>query len=245
MHEVAEKAQSDASQVSSASEEVSANIQTVAAATEELSASIGEISRQINDSLSISGEAMERARSTNTLIDGLASSVTRISTVVQLINDIASQTNLLALNATIEAARAGDAGKGFAVVANEVKSLANQTGRATGEIGAQIQEVQSATTNAVSAIRSIVEIINRINGSSATIASAIEQQTAATQEISRNVNEAANGADAVSHYVRRLASVTDQVKSSADLTSRTSTNLRHEADLLEKEVGDFLQNVRG
>jgi len=240
----AETAQADAAHVSDASQEVSSNIQTVATAAEELAVSIGNISRQIGDSVTVSAGATERAQSTSQLIGGLAAAVGKIGDVVNLINDIASQTNLLALNATIEAARAGDAGKGFAVVANEVKNLATQTGKATGEIGAQVQEVQTATGQAVEAIRSIVDVIGQISSASSSIATAVEEQNAATREISRNVNEAASGAGTMSQFIERLAAITVEVKSNADAVTEASAVQRGEADRLDREVGNFLRSVR-
>jgi methyl-accepting chemotaxis protein len=244
MSGVAGQAQSDADQVATATTHVSDNLQSVAAATEQLSSSIGEISRQVSDSSGIARQAVERARSTDQMVGSLADAVSKIGDVVNLINDIASQTNLLALNATIEAARAGEAGKGFAVVANEVKHLATQTGKATEEISAQIQAVQNATGASVEAIRSIGGIIGQIDQASTAIAAAIEQQSAATAEISRNVHNAAEGAQSASHYVGRLAGVTGQVSDSAQIVTETSAALQGETGKLEQEVRSFLQTVR-
>ena len=183
------------SAVAGAAEQASQNVQTVAAATEELTASIHEISRQVTTSTQICTDAVEEANRTNVMVQGLAEAAGKIGEVVKLINDIASQTNLLALNATIEAARAGEAGKGFAVVAGEVKNLANQTARATDEISAQINAVQTATRDAVGAIQGIGPTIGRISEIAGAIAAAVEEQGAATQEIARNVQEAAQGTD--------------------------------------------------
>jgi methyl-accepting chemotaxis protein len=179
--------------VASASEQASSNVQTVASAAEEMAGSIGEIGRQVGESTKIAGRAVDEAAKTNATVQGLAEAAQRIDDVVNLINDIAGQTNLLALNATIEAARAGEAGKGFAVVASEVKALANQTAKATEEIANQIGAMQNATTGAVSAIRTIGDTISQINEIAAGIASAIEEQGAATREIARNVQQAAAG----------------------------------------------------
>ncbi|MBX9635017.1 MAG: cache domain-containing protein, partial [Magnetospirillum sp.] len=208
-------ASGQATSVAAAAEQASANVATVATAAEELSSSIREISRQVQASSTISGEAVVEAQRTNELVEGLAQSATRIGEVVSLINDIASQTNLLALNATIEAARAGDAGKGFAVVANEVKSLATQTGKATEDISTQIGAVQAATHQAVGAIRAIVGTINRINEIAGAIAAAVEEQGSATQEIARNVQQAAAGTAEVTSYLGQLTMATSEAGDSA------------------------------
>jgi methyl-accepting chemotaxis protein len=183
--------------VASAAEETSANVQTVSAGTEELSSSIAEIGRQVVTSAQIARKA-EEAGATDATVQGLADNASRISVVVDLIQVIASQTNLLALNATIEAARAGEAGRGFAVVASEVKSLANQTAKATDEIRAQIASMQQVTTSAVGAIRNIGQTIGEINDVTTAIAAAVEEQGAATREIARNVQHAAGGTAEVS-----------------------------------------------
>ena len=183
-------------------EEASVNVQTVASAAEELSSSISEIARQVAQSSTIAGKAVEDAQA-----DRHASSrrwrrgAQKIGDVVGLISSIAGQTNLLALNATIEAARAGDAGKGFAVVASEVKNLANQTAKATGDISAQIAEIQAATTEAVEAIGTIAQTIDELSRIAASIAASVEEQGAATQEIARNVHEAASGTQDVSIHI--------------------------------------------
>ncbi|MBT5375117.1 MAG: methyl-accepting chemotaxis protein, partial [Rhodospirillaceae bacterium] len=180
-----------ATAVAAAAEEASTNVQTVASASEELSSSIDEIRRQVSQSTDIAGKAVDEAKRTDSTVRSLSEAAGKIGDVVALITDIAEQTNLLALNATIEAARAGDAGKGFAVVANEVKSLANQTAKATDEIGGQIKGMQVVTEEAVSAIEGISSIIDEISTISTSIASAVEEQSAATTEISRNVQQAA------------------------------------------------------
>jgi len=229
---------------SSASGEASANVHSVAAASEELSSSIGEISRQVEASARIAGEAVEQAQKTDARISQLSQAASRIGDVVDLIQTIAGQTNLLALNATIEAARAGAAGKGFAVVASEVKTLAEQTAKATGEISQQINDIQSATQDSVTAIKEIGATIARIAEISATIASAVEEQGAATQEISRNVQRAADGTSQVEASisdVQRGASETGgasaQVLSAAQSLSKESSRLKH-------GVAKFMDSVR-
>jgi methyl-accepting chemotaxis protein len=229
---------------SSASGEASANVHSVAAASEELSSSIGEISRQVEASARIAGEAVEQAQKTDARISQLSQAASRIGDVVDLIQTIAGQTNLLALNATIEAARAGAAGKGFAVVAAEVKTLAEQTAKATGEISQQINDIQSATRDSVTAIKEIGATIARISEISATIASAVEEQGAATQEISRNVQRAADGTSQVEASisdVQRGAAETGgasaQVLSAAQSLSSESSRLKH-------EVAKFMDSVR-
>jgi methyl-accepting chemotaxis protein len=173
-------------------------VQSVASATEQLSSSVNEISRQVQASARMAGEAVDQARKTNDRVGELSKAAGRIGDVVELINNIAGQTNLLALNATIEAARAGEAGRGFAVVASEVKALAEQTAKATGEIGQQIDGIQAATQESVVAIQEISGTIERLSEISSTIAAAVEQQGAATEEISRNVQQAALGTQQVS-----------------------------------------------
>jgi uncharacterized protein YoxC len=187
MSATAEEAARQSTAVAAASEQASGNVSTVAAAAEELSSSIAEIGRQVAESTKISNQAAEDANRTNAKVQALAAAAQKIGDVVKLINDIAGQTNLLALNATIEAARAGEAGKGFAVVASEVKSLATQTAKATEDIAAQVKAIQAATGDSVQAIEGITGTIGRINEIATTIASAVEEQGAATQEIARNV----------------------------------------------------------
>jgi len=194
----AERSQRLVTTVAAASEEASTNVHSVAAASEELSSSVNEISRQVQESARMAGEAVGQARTTTERVSELSKAASRIGDVVELINTIAGQTNLLALNATIEAARAGEAGRGFAVVASEVKALAEQTAKATGEIGQQISGIQNATQDSVTAIREISGTIERLSEISSTIAAAVEEQGAATQEISRNVQQAAQGTQQVS-----------------------------------------------
>lgn len=244
MSGVAEQAAREASTAAAGSEQASANVQTVAAAADELSASIGEIARQVSEAAHIAGQAVEQATHTDTIVRGLAEAAQRIGEVVKLINDIAGQTNLLALNATIEAARAGDAGKGFAVVANEVKNLANQTARATGDIGGQIGSVQSATREAVDAIKVILHTIGRISEISSGIASAVEQQGAATTEIARNTGEAASGTESVSRSLGGLRDAVDETGGAASQVLSSAGNLAEQSTKLRTEVDGFIARVR-
>nr|WP_041757802.1 HAMP domain-containing methyl-accepting chemotaxis protein [Bradyrhizobium sp. ORS 278] len=240
----AQHGQSLATAVASASEEAAAGVQSVASATEELSVSVGEISRQVQESARIAGEAVGQARRTNERVSELSKAATRIGDVVELINTIAGQTNLLALNATIEAARAGDAGRGFAVVASEVKALAEQTAKATGEIGQQIASIQSATAESVDVIREVSGTIERLSHISATIAAAIEQQGAATQEISRNVQHTAQGTQRVSDNIVEVQQGTAETGSASAQVLSAAQSLAEESSRLKLEVGHFLENVR-
>ncbi|PKR89766.1 chemotaxis protein [Pleomorphomonas diazotrophica] len=200
VHEVAgmvARANEEAAGANSIAGATASNVQAVAAGTEELAASVAEISRQVSVALSVSEDAVQQAETATKVVSGLATAAQKIDQVVELINTIAGQTNLLALNATIEAARAGEAGKGFAVVASEVKQLAAQTSRATDEIAAEIAGVQSITTEAVSTIAGISSTITRINGVSSSIATAVEEQAAVTQDMSGNMQTAARGVESI------------------------------------------------
>jgi methyl-accepting chemotaxis protein len=230
--------------VASAAEETSVNVQTVAAGTEELSSSITEIGRQVVTSAEIARKAVEEAGATDATMQGLADNASRINVVVDLIQVIASQTNLLALNATIEAARAGEAGKGFAVVASEVKSLANQTAKATDEIRAQIASMQQVTTSAVSAIRNIGTIIGEINDVTTTIAAAVEEQGAATREIARNIQHAAGGTSEVSSNIVGVSTTSAEAGAAATEVLNASDALRRETEMLRSEIDAFLVNIR-
>jgi methyl-accepting chemotaxis protein len=230
--------------VASASEQAFGNVQSVAAATEELSASITEISQQVAQSTAIASQAVAEARQTDATINGLAQASQKIGDVANLIRDIANQTNLLALNATIEAARAGDAGKGFAVVASEVKNLASQTARATEEITGQITGIQSATGNAVQAIRGITETITRIDQIAATIAAAVEEQGAATREISRSIQQAADGTRDVSQNISGVSSALSESAKLADGLLGAASDLSRQADVMRGEITRFLERVR-
>ncbi|MDO8608330.1 MAG: cache domain-containing protein [Phaeospirillum sp.] len=239
-----QSASNQAAGVVATAEQASANVATVATAAEQLSASIHEISRQVHRSSTISGQAVTEAERTNALVLSLAEAAGRIGEVVTLINDIASQTNLLALNATIEAARAGDAGKGFAVVANEVKTLANQTARATDEISTQVGAVQARTSEAVNAIRGIGGTIGTLNEIAGAIAAAVEEQGAATAEIARNVQEAASGTQEVTAVLGQLSAATAEAGGSADTVLDIASRLSNEAGSLESEVHSFMDSIR-
>jgi methyl-accepting chemotaxis protein len=244
MAAAAEETSRQSTAVAAASEEATTNVQTVASAAEELSASIAEISRQVARSTASTTRAVSDAQQTDVQIKGLAEAAQRIGDVVKLINDIAGQTNLLALNATIEAARAGEAGKGFAVVASEVKSLANQTAKATEEISSKIAEMQAATTQSVQAVQTIGQTIGEINEVSATIASAVEEQGAATQEIARNVQQAAAGTAEVSANVSGISQAAADTGQVATRVNGASQKIGKEVGTLRTEVEKFLATMK-
>ena len=240
----AERSQQLSMTVAASSREASANVQSVAAATEELSSSVGEIGRQVHETARIASEAVGQAQATTEHVSGLSKAASRIGDVVELINSIAGQTNLLALNATIEAARAGEAGRGFAVVASEVKALAEQTAKATGEIGQQIADIQSATQQSVGAIGHISATIERLSEISATIATAVEQQGGSTQEISRNVQQAASGTRQVSSSVTDVQRGASETGSASSQVLSSARALTSESHRLKSEMGRFLGSIR-
>ena len=240
----AERAQKLTTVVAAASEEASTNVRSVASATEEMASSINEIGRQVQESARMATDAVDQARKTNDRVSELSKAAARIGDVVELINTIAGQTNLLALNATIEAARAGDAGRGFAVVASEVKALAEQTAKATGEIGQQITGIQAATEESVNAIKEISGTIERLSEISSTIASAVEEQGAATQEISRNVLQAAHGTQQVSSNVTDVQRGAGETGAASSQVLSAAKSLSGDSNRLKLEVGKFLNAVR-
>ncbi|MGE0285538.1 MAG: methyl-accepting chemotaxis protein [Bradyrhizobium sp.] len=240
----ATRSQELATTVAAASEEASTNVQSVASATEELSSSVNEISRQVQESARMASEAVGQARATNDRVSELSKAAGRIGDVVELINTIAGQTNLLALNATIEAARAGEAGRGFAVVASEVKALAEQTAKATGEIGQQISSIQGATQESVAAIREISGTIEKLSEISSTIAAAVEEQGAATQEISRNVQQASQGTLQVSANITDVQRGASETGTASSQVLSAAQMLSGDSNRLKTEVSKFLDTVR-
>ncbi|WGD49815.1 methyl-accepting chemotaxis protein [Bradyrhizobium sp. CB1650] len=240
----ADRSQKMATTVAAASEEASTNVQSVASATEEMASSVGEISRQVQESARMAGDAVGQARATTDRVSELSKAASRIGDVVELINTIAGQTNLLALNATIEAARAGEAGRGFAVVASEVKALAEQTAKATGEIGQQIAGIQAATNDSVGAIKEISSTIERLSEISSAIAAAVEEQGAATQEIARNVQQAAQGTQQVSSNITDVQRGATETGTASSQVLSAAQMLSNDSSRLQTEVGKFLTNVR-
>jgi methyl-accepting chemotaxis protein len=244
MSSIAEQGNLQASIVASASEETSVNVQTVASATEQLSSSVEEIGRQVQESSRIAGQAVDTAKQVDVTVQTLADDAQKIGAVVTLIQNIAAQTNLLALNATIEAARAGEAGKGFAVVASEVKSLANQTAKATTDIAQQIAAIQDATTGTVSAIRGIIKTIGEINEIATSIASSVEEQGAATKEIARNVAEAARGTQEVSSSITGVRETATATGDAASQVLGAARELSQQAESLTGQVSQFIAAVK-
>jgi len=240
----AEETSVQSSNVSNASDTASQNVQTVASASEELASSITEISRQVQQSADMSKRAVTDANSTTERVRELADAANRIGEVVGLISDIAAQTNLLALNATIEAARAGEAGKGFAVVASEVKTLAEQTAKATEEIGQQIGAIQSETSASVDAISSIRDLIDEMEAISSTIAAAVEEQGAATGEIANSVQSAANSSTEVTQNISGVSEAAGQTGAASEQVLDAAGNLSRDATTLRSEISSFLEKMR-
>ncbi|WP_030442061.1 methyl-accepting chemotaxis protein [Actinoplanes subtropicus] len=235
----AEEAASQANEVASAADTVSANVSTVAAGSEQMGSSIREISRNANDAAQVAAEAVEVAASTNQTVSQLGDSSAEIGNVVKAITAIAEQTNLLALNATIEAARAGESGKGFAVVASEVKDLAQETAKATEDISRRVEAIQADTSSAVEAITRIGEIIARINDYQLTIASAVEEQTATTTEMSRSVGDASGGTTSIAGTIGGVATAARSTTASLAEADATVAELARLADDLDRVVRRF------
>ncbi|MEW5728092.1 MAG: HAMP domain-containing methyl-accepting chemotaxis protein [Pseudomonadota bacterium] len=240
----AETAITEAASVANSSEAANGSVETVAQAAERLVGSINEINRQVAESSRVAEEAVAEAARTDETVKSLTLASTKIGDVVSLINDIASQTNLLALNATIEAARAGDAGKGFAVVASEVKSLANQTARATDEIAGEIAAMKTATDEAVRAIDGIVATIGRVSEALTVIATAVGEQGRATSEISASVSQAADGTRTVSHGIGEVRRVADEVGTAAANVHATTETLVSEFDRLQQQVDGLVSKLK-
>lgn len=240
----AERSTRQSSVVAAGSEEASTNVQAVAASTEELASSIKEIGRQVSESARMTGVAVDQAARSGAAIESLARAAQRIGDVVELINTIAAQTNLLALNATIEAARAGEAGRGFAVVAAEVKALAEQTAKATGEIGQQVLSIQEATRESVGIIHQIGATIASVDEVATAIAAAVEQQGVATAEIARNVQEAAQGTHDVSSNIGGVSHAASQTGVTASELLSASQELSGQTDALRTEVEGFFAAIR-
>jgi methyl-accepting chemotaxis protein len=230
--------------VAAASGETSTNVQSVASATEEMASSVNEIGRQVQASAGIAAKAVGQAQETNDRVGELAKAAARIGDVVELINMIAGQTNLLALNATIEAARAGEAGRGFAVVAAEVKALAEQTAKATSEIGLQVSGIQTATQDSVAAIKEIGCTIERMSEIASSIASAVEEQGSATNEISRNVQHVAHAAQQVSSNIADVQRGASETGSASSVVLSAARLLSGDSNRLKVEVSKFLSSVR-
>ncbi|WP_160773930.1 methyl-accepting chemotaxis protein [Stappia sediminis] len=244
LNETAEKSSANASDVAATASQTTNNVQTVASASDELSVSIREVSERVSSAMRIAGEAKELTSTTDKTVQGLVTAAQKIGTVSSLISDIAEQTNLLALNATIEAARAGEAGKGFAVVATEVKGLASQTANATDEIQTQIQQIQAVSSEAATAIRSVGEIVSRINETAVAAAAAVEEQGAATNEIARNVTEAAEGTSNVSTRITEVSAGFAVTETRAGELLGAAGNLADNSTRLKSLVDRFFEEIR-
>lgn len=244
MAATAEETSRQTTAVATSSEQASANVQTVAAAAEQLHASVNEISRQVTQSAEFAGTAVVEADRTNATIQGLADTAQKIGEVVSLIQNIASQTNLLALNATIEAARAGEAGRGFAVVASEVKALSNQTAKATEDISTQIAAIQAETGHAVDAIKAIGGTIRQMNEIASAIAAAVEQQGAATRDISQNIQLVSQGTNSVASNIAGVNEAAVETGTAATQVLTAADGLSRQADQLRSNVNGFLARIR-
>ena len=244
LSKTAEVSAQESQTVAAAAQEAQAGVETVASASEELSASISEISRQVTNQATLAQTSVHAIETTTKSVAELSEASTKIGEVVRLINEIAEQTNLLALNATIEAARAGEAGKGFAVVASEVKNLANQTARATEEIGAQVGGIQATTKGTVDSIASVGAQVRQMNDISSAVAAAVEEQNAATQEISRNVQQASEGTKGVTHSIELVTHEVAKTKTAAQTVLDAAKQMLGESEGLKTYIDSFLNEVR-
>jgi methyl-accepting chemotaxis protein len=237
--DAADQASNEAGMVSSSAEQVSSSVHTVAASSEQMTASIAEIARNATDAAQVAAQAVESAHTASKTMTELGRSSEEVGNVIKVITSIAEQTNLLALNATIEAARAGEAGKGFAVVASEVKDLAQETAKATDEIGQRIVAIQNDIANAVAAIAAISEVITRIDQFQTTIAAAVEEQTATTQEIGRNIAEAATGAQEIARSVQGVASAAQITTDGVTQSQIATTDVARMSGELQQLAAQF------
>jgi methyl-accepting chemotaxis protein len=226
------------------STDASGNVDAIASATEQLSISVRGIAERVRKSAEIAGRAVDEAQRADARIAGLDAASKAIEGIVNLISGVAAQTNLLALNATIEAARAGEAGRGFAVVASEVKGLATQTGQATGEIAAQVKEIQAATSEAIAAIKGVGLTISEISGIASELAAAVEQQDAATGEIAGNAKRAADGTHSALSNTTTVATATAEASRTADHMAEAVKDLAGRAELLTSEIRHFLDDLK-
>ncbi len=243
MAEISENTSSQASSVSISSEQASANVQAVASATEEMTSTIGEITKQVEQASSASRQAVTDVENTSAQMNSLSETANNIGEVIELISSIAEQTNLLALNATIESARAGDAGKGFAVVAGEVKQLASQTAKATEEISKQIGDIQAASKRASGSMENVARTIKNVDEISTSIAAAMEEQGAATQEIANNVHQAATGTQQVNDSINAVTQASQEAGQASERVLSTVDELSTQVEALQKEVNIFVENV--